>query len=235
MMLSLTGDKSVRILIVEDNSRISRLTANGLRPLGFSCDAAATLGDAAHALRMAHYDAVVLDLGMPDGDGIAWLIAQRRGGLRVPVIMLTARSALGDRVTGLDAGADDYLVKPFATAELAARLRALLRRPGARTSPVVTVGPLRFDTTTRDGSCNGEPLQLSLREGALLELMMSHAGSVVARDRIEESLYSFRESVTPNALEVLVSRLRRKLAAHGAGEMLMTLRGIGYLLMDERR
>lgn len=236
MNVALTARCSpVRILIVEDNARISGLTASGLQPIGFSCDCAATLADATYALGLTLYNALVVDLGMPDGDGTAWLMDQRRAGLQAPVIMLTARSALGDRVKGLDAGADDYLIKPFAIEELAARLRALLRRPGPCADPIISLGSIRFDTTSRHGTCEGFSLHLTQREAGLLELLMSRAGSVVTRGQIEESIYTFDEAVTPNALEVLVSRLRRKLAVHGAGEMLLTLRGIGYLMIEEQR
>ena len=225
----------MRLLIVEDNIRISGLTARGLQPFGFSCDCAETLADADHAIKLSSYDALVLDLGMPDGDGAAWLVDRRRTRLHTPVIMLTARSALGDRVTGLDAGADDYLVKPFAIEELAARLRALLRRPGSRTDPVMALGPLCFDTATRSATCETVPLNVTQREAALLELMMTRAGSVVTRAQIESSIYTFNEPVTSNALEALVSRLRRKLAVNGVGDMLITLRGVGYLMMEDRR
>lgn len=222
----------MRILIVEDNARIGALTAEGLSAMGFCCDLASTLAEASELLVATSYDVVVLDLGMPDGDGRAWLMDERAHGLATPVIMLTARSALGDRIDGLDAGADDYLVKPFAVEELAARVRALLRRPGARTSALLSVGTIQFDTIARTGACGGEPLHLSQREAALLELMMVKAGSVVSRDQIEASLYAFDDPVTPNAIEVLVSRVRKKLAKRGVYDQLVTLRGVGYLMLE---
>lgn len=231
MVHSLQGNK-VRILIVEDNARIGALTAEGLSAMGFCCDIAPTLAEASELLAATSYDVVVLDLGMPDGDGRAWLMVERAQELATPVIMLTARSALGDRIDGLDAGADDYLIKPFAVEELAARVRALLRRPGARSSALLAVGQIRFDTIARTGTCSGEPLHLSQREAALLELMMVKAGSVVSRDQIEASLYSFDDPVTPNAIEVLVSRVRKKLATLGAHDQLVTLRGVGYLMIE---
>jgi len=231
-MLHCRQGDSVRILIVEDNARIGALTAEGLSAMGFCCDIAPTLSEASELLAATSYDIVVLDLGMPDGDGRAWLMVERAHGLATPTIMLTARSALGDRVDGLDAGADDYLVKPFAIEELAARVRALLRRPGARASPILAVGTILFDTIGRVGSCRGEPLHLSPREAALLELLMVKAGSVVSRDQIEASLYSFDEPVTPNAIEVLISRVRKKLATLGAHDQLVTLRGVGYLMLE---
>lgn len=231
-MVHFVEEYKVRILIIEDNVRIGALTAEGLSAMGFCCDIAPTLAEASELLAATSYDVVVLDLGMPDGDGRAWLTVERAQGLATPVIMLTARSALSDRIDGLDAGADDYLIKPFAVEELAARVRALLRRPGARSSAFLAVGPIQFDTIARTGTCSGEPLHLSQREAALLELMMVKAGSVVSRDQIEASLYSFDDPVTPNAIEVLVSRVRKKLATLGAHDQLVTLRGVGYLMIE---
>lgn len=222
----------VRIILVEDNARIGALTAEGLSAMGFCCDIALTLTEASELLAATSYDIVVLDLGMPDGDGREWLMVERSHGLATPVIMLTARSALGDRIDGLDAGADDYLIKPFAVEELGARVRALLRRPGARLSAQLSVGSIEFDTIARTGTCSGEPLHLSQREAALLELMMVKAGSVVSRDQIEASLYPFDDPVTPNAIEVLVSRVRKKLAMLGVHDQLVTLRGVGYLMIE---
>lgn len=232
-MLDSPWGMNVRILIIEDNARIGTLTAEGLEALGFCCDIAADLTSADEFLAATPFDIMVLDLSMPDGDGLEWLAVQRAGGVAIPVIMLTARSALGDRVKGLDAGADDYLVKPFAVEELAARIRALLRRPGVRKNTVMTVGSVEFDTAARAGRCNGTSLRLSLREAALLELVMMKAGSVVTRDQIEASLYSLGDPVTPNAIEVLVSRLRKKLTRAGARDALVTLRGVGYLMVEE--
>jgi two-component system response regulator QseB len=223
----------VRILIVEDNARIGTLTAEGLEAIGLCCDVAPDLTSATEFLANISFDTIVLDLSMPDGDGIEWLKAHRAGGVATPVIMLTARSALGDRVKGLDAGADDYLVKPFAIEELTARIRALLRRPGARSNTVMRIGPVEFDTVKRSAMCHGMPLRLSLREAALLELMMIKAGSVVTRDQIEASLYSFEDPVTPNAIEVLVSRLRKKMTRGGARDQMVTLRGVGYLMVEQ--
>lgn len=231
MVQSFQGTK-VRIILVEDNARIGALTAEGLSAMGFCCDIAPTLTEASELLAATSYDIVVLDLGMPDGDGREWLMVERSHGLATPVIMLTARSALGDRIDGLDAGADDYLIKPFAVEELGARVRALLRRPGARLSARLSVGSIEFDTIARTGTCSGEPLHLSQREAALLELMLVKAGSVVSRDQIEASLYPFDDPVTPNAIEVLVSRVRKKLATLGVHDQLVTLRGVGYLMIE---
>lgn len=220
----------MRILIVEDSAQLAQLMAEGLRPFGFTTDCAASLAEADHALELADYAAVILDLGLPDGDGRAWLRARRGRAPGVPVLILTARGLLEDRVSGLDSGADDYLVKPVEIAELAARLRALLRRPGARAPVVLTSGTLRFDTESRMAECCGKPLELARRETTLLELLMRREGAVVRREAIEDALYGFDEPVTPNAVEAVVSRLRRKLDEACVSGRLHTIRGVGYML-----
>lgn len=223
----------MRLLVIEDNRRMAALVADGLARRGFISDIAHDLSEADHALALVDYDALVLDLGLPDGDGRDWLIDRRRNGEVPPAIMLTARGALEDRVAGLDAGADDYVVKPVALDELAARIRALLRRPGVRLQPVIEVGDIAFNTTTRTTLLGGKPLDLSRRETDLLELLLRRAGSVVHREVIEDSLYSLDDVVTPNAVEAIVSRLRRKLDDAGAGSALHTIRGVGYMLRNE--
>lgn len=222
----------MRILIVDDSERLARIVADALERDGHACDAVATLADAENALRVADYDAVLLDLGLPDGDGVAWLKAQRRAGFDSAVLMLTARGALDDRIIGLDAGADDYLVKPAAMDEISARLRALLRRPGRRMNPVLEVSGLRFDAATRWATFNDQPLDLTRREANFLELLMRSAGNVVLRQKIETALYDFDDEISPNAIDAIASRLRRRLKAHGAGDCIHTLRGLGYLLED---
>ncbi|MDE2563762.1 MAG: response regulator transcription factor [Sphingomonadales bacterium] len=223
----------MRVLIVEDNERIAKLTGSGLVAAGFAVDLAPDLASADAALGSASFDALVLDLGLPDGDGLEWLRRGRRARTVPPALVLTARGALDDRVAGLDAGADDYLTKPFEIDEVAARLRALLRRPGARTDVELVIGPLRFDTNRRACFAGEKRLDLARREADLLELLMRKAGTVVRRQAIEDALYSFDAPVTPNAVEAIVSRLRRKLdQACGCGEMLHTVRGVGYLLEE---
>ena len=148
----------MRLLIIEDNERLAGLIANGLDRQGYACDKASSLEDADDCISAADYDAVILDLGMPDGDGLKWLAGARRAGRMVPALILTARGALGDRIAGLDAGADDYLVKPAEVDEIAARLRALLRRPGNRAPTVMTSGAIAFDTASRMGTIGGTPL-----------------------------------------------------------------------------
>ncbi|MBR0551844.1 response regulator transcription factor [Stakelama marina] len=222
----------MRVLVVEDNERLARLTCEGLRNAGFAADPAGDLEAADEALAAANFDALILDLGLPDGDGLKWLRDRRQSRSIPPALVLTARGALEDRVAGLDAGADDYLVKPFELAEVAARLRALLRRPGARGDVELVIGPIRFDTNRREAVAHGERLELARREADLLELLMRKAGSVVRRQTIEDALYSFDASVTPNAVEATVSRLRRKLEQADCGDMLHTVRGVGYLLEE---
>lgn len=222
----------MRVLIVEDNDRLAGLVADGLQRRGFSCDVADCLATADSAIDGAAYDAIVLDLGLPDGDGIAWLAAKRRSGYVPPAIVQTARGALEDRVTGLDAGADDFVVKPVEIDELAARIRALLRRPGPRMRSVLEVGGLAFDAASRTASYCGKVIELSRREADLLELLMRRAGTVVPRGAIEDALYGFSEPVTPNAVEAAISRLRRNLDQAGASESLHTIRGVGYVLRE---
>lgn len=222
----------MRILIVEDNFRLGKLLQSGLRERGFSIDIAVSLGAAEDAIGSAAYDAIILDLGLPDGDGVSWLQSERYDRPLPPVIILSARDGLGDRVTGLDSGADDYLVKPIEIDELAARLRALLRRPGPRGLPVIRVGSLHFDVAARTASDGQRAIELTRREANLLELLMRRAGAVVQRSAIEDALYGFDEPVTPNAVEATVSRLRQKLAEAGQTGVLVTVRGVGYLLRD---
>jgi two-component system response regulator QseB len=222
----------MRLLLVEDNDRISTMVCEGLRGRGFTTDTAATLATADDLLHLTLYDAVILDLGMPDGDGLHWLRTRRAFTRIPPVLILTARSALGDRIEGLDAGADDYLIKPFSVEEVAARMRALLRRPGPRQQTVLWTGDLRFDAATRSASFRESALSLTRREADVLELLMRRAGSVTSKEAIENAIYTINEAVTPNAVEVLVSRLRRKLSNAGGGSLLHTVRGVGYLISE---
>jgi len=220
----------MRLLIVEDNERLAGLIAQGLGRRGFSCDIAPDLATADACLDGTAFDAVILDLGLPDGDGMEWLQHQRSLRQLVPALMLTARGGLEDRIAGLDAGADDYLVKPVDIEELAARVRALLRRPGPRVAAILEAGALTFDPVSREARSAGSPIELSRREADLLELLMRRLGTVVVRNTIETTLYSFNEPVTPNAVEATVSRLRRKLDEAGLAGQLHTVRGVGYML-----
>lgn len=222
----------MRLLVVEDEPELLALMGRALARGGFAVDSAPCLAEADHMLALARYDALVLDLTLPDGDGLSLLRRLRVRGSALPVLVLTARDALEDRVTGLDAGADDYLVKPFHVSELIARIRALLRRPDAVLGVVLQLGNVALDTATRQALVAGQDLGLSVREVALLEQLLRRQGSVVPRERLEEGLYSFDSQLGSNAMEVLVHRLRRKLADGGATVCVHTVRGVGYLLAE---
>lgn len=222
----------MRVLIVEDNARLADLMGHGIAQRGFSPDLVGSIHQAEAALVGASYDAAILDLGLPDGDGLTWLRRARPKAPLPPVLVLTARDGLGDRVAGLDAGADDYLVKPIEIEELAARLRALLRRPGPRSLPVIRAGRLAFDVAARSARSGDQSMELTRREADLLELLIRRTGTVVRRSTIEDALYRFDEPVTPNAVEAIVSRLRHKLSEVGHPDVLITVRGMGYLLKD---
>ncbi len=223
----------MRLLLVEDNERLSGFVATGLRAAGFTVDVVALAEEAQAALDTTRYDTVLLDLGLPDADGMAVLRALRQARNPVPVLILTARDGVDDRVAGLDAGADDYVLKPFAINELIARVKALLRRPGGALGLVLESGNMRFDTVARSLEVAGRPVLLARRELALLEMLMRRAGRVVAKDALEEGLYGFEQEIGSNSLEVHVSRLRKRLAAAQAGSTIQTVRGVGYLLVED--
>ena len=222
----------MRALVIEDNRRLAGLVVDGLRRGGFAADAVGDLEAASAALDVAGFDVVVLDLGLPDGDGIDWLRRRRAAGFSTPVIVATARGSLDQRIAGLDTGADDYVVKPFEMEELLARCRALLRRPGATLGTVLEAGGVALDTTTRSASIGGRPLDLARREIDLLEIFLRRVGQVVPRGLVEEGLYGFDDDVSPNAVEASVSRLRRRLAENAAKLEIHTVRGIGYLARE---
>ena len=224
----------MRVLLVEDHPALRQLLSEELTVRGFAVDAAGSTADGSAALRTFTYDAVVLDLGLPDRDGMTFLTELRSTGLAVPVLILTARASVSDRVLGLNAGADDYLVKPFDVAELEARLRAILRRPGGRTEPILHFGPLAFDPATREASVAGTVVELRRREMTLLEELLRANGQIVVRDRLEDRLYAQDEPVTPNALDVAVSRLRRALRSACADLTVEARRGIGFRLVCSR-
>jgi DNA-binding response OmpR family regulator len=224
--------RAMRLLVVEDNAELAGLIADGLKRAGFGVDSVEQADDAIAAWRAVSYDAVVLDLGLPDADGSQVLRAGRDSGRTTPVLILTARDAVEDRVAGLNAGADDYLVKPFDMSELVARLRALLRRPGAALGTVLELGNMALDTIGQELQVDGRGVVLARRELALLELLMRRAGHVVPRDLLSESLYAFGEEIASNALEVHVHRLRRKLADVSAAAEIHTVRGVGYIMTD---
>lgn len=223
----------MRLLLVEDNERLSGFVAKGLRDAGFAVDAVALAEEARAALATTRYDAALLDLGLPDADGMMLLRELRAACHPLPVLILTARDGLSDRVAGLDAGADDYVLKPFEMAELVARVKALLRRPGGALGLVLEAGNMRFDTAARTLEIEARPVLLARRELTLLELLMRRQGRVVGKDALEEGLYGFEDGVDSNSVEVHVSRLRKKLVAANAGPTIQTVRGVGYLLVED--
>lgn len=223
----------MRLLLVEDNPQLAELVQDGLTRQGFAIDRCGSLKDAMAARAAASYDLVLLDLGLPDGDGMSLVRQLRQANDSTPILILTARGGLNDRLIGLDGGADDYLVKPFEIAELAARCRALLRRPGASLGVVLQLGNVALDTTTRTVTVNEQRVDTPPREVALLEQLLRRAEQVVRRNQLEESLYSFGDDVTPNALESAVSRLRKRLSTAGANVVVRTAHGIGYAIFQQ--
>jgi DNA-binding response OmpR family regulator len=223
----------MRLLVVEDETRIVELLRSAFERASFVVDAVGAITEGDQALSLVAYDAVILDLGLPDGDGLRLLVKIRNGGNRVPVLILTARDAVEDRVSGLDAGADDYLVKPFAVAELISRIKALLRRPGHALGITLQAGNLAFDTIGRDVRVGSTPVSVSRHELAILEHLMRRTGRVVPRTVLEEKLYGMDEPLESNAIPVHVHHLRRKLAEVGATPVIHTVRGIGYLLAEK--
>lgn len=219
----------MRLLVVDDNQRLCQAVAESLRAQGFAVDVAASVTEGVRAWRAVDYDAAVLDLMLPDGSGLDALRQMRSRGNTTPVLILTALGATEDRVRGLDFGADDYLVKPFAMQELIARVRALLRRPGAALGRTLTLGSLKLDTSARIATVGDTPLDLTRSELIVLEALLRNQGRVVSKERLAEALYDFEQDRSVNSVEVQVHRLRRKLAAAGADFSLRTLRGLGYL------
>jgi DNA-binding response OmpR family regulator len=225
----------MRLLYVEDNEKLALNTSASLRDNGFAVDVVHTGEDAVHSARSYDYDAVILDRGLPDIDGLAVLDIIKGDRPHTPVIICTARDTLNDRIEGLNAGSDDYLVKPFAATELVARINALMRRPGTDLGTVITSGNIRFDTADRSVTIDDKPAKFSKRELALLELFMRRIGRVLSKDSIENALYSFDEPPTMNAIEVLTHRLRKKLLDYNASSTIHNMRGIGYILQDSGR
>ncbi len=223
----------MRVIFVEDHAALAEAVAGGLRRAGFVVDVASTLADARQAASRAQYDLAVVDLGLPDGSGLDLLRDWRQREVGPPVIMLTARGALGDRVEGLDEGADDYIVKPVEIPELVARCRAVLRRPGNRAGRLLEAGHVSLDVTLREATCRGTPLALGRREIAALEALLQRRNRVLPRSVLLEQLYDRDADVSLNAVDAAVSRLRRVLEAADAGVVLRTVRGLGWMLTTE--
>jgi DNA-binding response OmpR family regulator len=222
----------VRLLVVEDEVRIREILRVALQRAGFVVDTVGLCVEARDALSFTAYDAAILDLGLPDGDGIKLLGEIRAARNPLPVLVLTARDAVEDRVCGLNAGADDYLVKPFAMSELIARIQALLRRPGGALGTILTAGNVTFDTIGRDIRIGDTSVLLSRRETAILEHLMRRLGRVVPKTVLEEKLYGIDDELESNAIPVHVHHLRRKLLDAGASAEIHTVRGVGYLLVE---
>ncbi len=216
----------MRVLIVEDDQGIAEGLSATLRAAGYAVDVSTTLASASSALAVETFDLILLDLGLPDGDGLQWLRRLRGRGVMVPVLILSARDALPDRVAGLDEGADDYLVKPFVPEELLARMRVALRRSEGRASPLLRHGDIEIDPAAHTVMLSGKPVPLRAKEFALLLALLRGCGQVLTRQRLEETLYGFDEALESNALEVHIHHLRRKLG----DDLVKTVRGVGYFV-----
>lgn len=216
----------MRILLVEDDPQLGDGLSIGLRQAGFAVDWVRDGHAADHALQAESFDLVVLDLGLPRLSGMAVLTRARQRGQTMPILILTARDATGDKVAGLDAGADDYLVKPIDLDELTARIRALTRRSAGRAAPLLIHGELAVDPAAHVVTLAGQPVDLSSREFSLLQMLLENAGRVLTRTQLEQSLYGWHEEPDSNALEVHIHHLRKKLGS----ELIRTLRGVGYTI-----
>ena len=222
----------MRLLVVEDNADLAELLSSALDRNGFSADVMASASNAEEALASASYAAVILDLGLPDEDGLSLLKRLRKDGLSLPILILTARGSVADRVDGLRAGADDYLTKPFAVEELVARLQALLRRPGELFGQRIKIGELSLDLQSRQVHVAGSPEAFSSREVDLLELLLRRAGRVVQKSYVEDHLFGLHSPVGSNAVEVAIHRLRRHLQALDARAVVHTVKGVGYFIAE---
>jgi len=219
----------MRLLLVEDDPLLGDGIQAGLQVMGYTVDWVRDGIAAEQALGNAEFDLLVLDIGLPRQDGLTVLRKLRRGGSDLPALILTARDTVADRVEGLDSGADDYLIKPFDLDELAARLRAISRRRSGRAQPELRYGAVVFDPAGRRVTLEGRPVELTVRELAVLELLLSQVGRLVSRERLEETLYGWDEGVESNTVEVYIHHLRKKLGR----DLIRTVRGAGYLIPHE--
>ena len=222
----------MRLLIIEDNDKLASLMKKLLGEAGHVVDTFAEGGTAAAALATVDYDLVILDLSLPDTDGLDVLRLLRRAGHDVPVLVATARADLGQRVQTLNDGADDYLIKPFSLDELLARVRALLRRPRLIAQSHLVAGNVSLDTVSQLLHIGRYPVELARRELAVLAALLGQKGKLVDRRKLEDAVYSFDTDVMPNAIEAAVSRLRRRLESHGATVSITAMRGLGYILTE---
>jgi DNA-binding response OmpR family regulator len=222
----------MRLLLVEDTVRLRELLVEAVHSAGWRIDAFGTVDEANEAIATTSYDLFLIDLGLPDGDGLELVRASRRGGVKTPILVLTARGAIDDRIAGLDAGADDYLVKPFNHREFLARCRALLRRAPDTLTPTLSAAQLSLNAATGVATCGDVDLGLAPRERTVLEMLMRDVGRVVQKRKLEHALSEFGEELSTNAVELAISRLRKKLERHETGACLETVRGVGYLLRE---
>ncbi|GAA4337232.1 response regulator [Pigmentiphaga soli] len=216
----------MRILLVEDDAMIGESVLDVLRADGYAVDWVKNRRSADTALRTETYDLVLLDLGLPDGDGLDLLRGLRARKSRTPVLIATARDAVDARIRGLDAGADDYVVKPYDVDELLARMRALIRRSAGRAEPVYEHGGVAIDPAARSVTVDGRPVTLTAREWAILEPLLARPGMILSRAQLEEKLYSWKDEISSNAVEVHIHGLRKKLGA----DLIQNVRGVGYVV-----
>lgn len=220
----------MRVLVVEDDVMIGDAIQNALRDASYAADWVRNGKSALDTLSSQHYDLVLLDLGLPEKDGLEVLRSIRGGGSAVPLLVITARDGLHDRILGLDGGADDYVVKPFEMTELLARIRAVLRRKGGGGNPVLSNGIVSLDPATREASLGGDPVQLSNREFALLHALLIRPGAILSRSELEDRIYGWGEEVESNAVEYLIHALRKKLGS----KVIKNVRGVGWMVSKEK-
>ncbi len=220
----------MHVLLTEDDDLIASGIVAGLNAQGLTVDRVASAADTQALLQVARFDVLVLDLGLPDEDGLRLLQRLRQQGVDLPVLVLTARDAVTDRVAGLQAGADDYLLKPFDLRELGARLHTLQRRSAGRCVNVIEHGRLSYDPSTRETWLDGRPVELSRREQALLQALLNNRGRILSGEQLKDSVYGFGDEVESNALNVHIHHLRRKLG----NAIVQTVRGLGYRLRPAR-
>jgi len=225
----------MKLLVVEDNPRLAAVMTKLLADNGLTVDSVATIEDARAALSLATYDLVLLDLALPDGYGGDLLRSLRTAGQPTPVLVATARGDVSDRVQLLNAGADDYLVKPFSLDELLARIRALLRRPRQTAPNLLEAGNIALDTVSQTLTVAGRPIEAPRLELRVLGALLAQRGKLLARERLEQAVYSMEAEVTPNAIEAAISRLRRRLDSNGATVTITAMRGLGYILAEREQ
>jgi DNA-binding response OmpR family regulator len=222
----------MRLLLIEDNQRLRDLLTESVHGAGWRLDSFGTVGEGCEAAATTTYDLLLIDLGLPDGDGLDLIRDIRRRAINTPILALTARGGIDERIAGLDAGADDYLIKPFNHGEFLARCRALLRRSPDTAPPVLVAGRLKFDPASGVLTSGGSELALTPRERAIFEILMRDVGRVTPKRKLEHALSEFGDELSSNAVELSVSRLRKKLDGNQTGAAIETIRGVGYLLRE---